>query len=300
MTKSAQWPACLDWYTPATYDIGTLHPLYWFSLLWQRDRIMRCFSQAPDKARELLAGIHADPLRIVYLDFAATDRPVHDVGFADVARVVALLDRPTVAPKCDEWSPAAQVREVMARRRAGAPRPAELPSLHDHLLDEWAHVPDTNDVQLRRGLRLVLVQVDLGLPHAERMIRLDQVVREREQRLKDAGIRFGTAPTRGESVTGYISRERVETWAKLRVLDYLDIKITCLVHGVAMPSAADLGEKLFATLVPLKGKQRAVDLGERVRKYTAPEAERIMRPEFLEVYAMQMAAAQADQEAKEK
>lgn len=295
----AQWPACLDWYNPTRYEIGTLHPMFWFSLLWQRMAVGQWIAAGHPRAREQLESLLRDPLGIVYLDFSTMQRPVRDVGFADIDRLQRLMKRPVLAREFLDW----RTRERPLRAGRVGPlafaraAPRAVPSLHDHLLNELASAPD--DPELRSAVRTVVVEFDMALPHAERLAQADRVLREREQRLKLAGVRFGTAPGRGQSTAGHIGREQVESWAKLRVLDYIDIMLTCSLEGVPLPSAAAFGNKLFATDARLKGKGDGADLAERIRKYTAPEVDRITQFEFLEVFAAQMAALQADQEAKQ-
>lgn len=140
-----------------------------------------------------------------------------------------------------------------------------------------------------RPSRFAHLRVDLAMPDKvlEKLFR--RWLGGRRARLVAKGLQHGVAPRRCRRNAAYIGPQQLRSWAKLRVLDYLDLQLACRVAQIPVPSAQLVGAKLFGDDRPLRGAaDRSVDTTDRFEQQTKPTAAQLMAPGFLEIFRQQL------------
>jgi len=286
-TFKNEWPECLRWYSPKRYDrAASSPPIAWLSYLSERARAERA---TIEEAAGMVRRFQTSPLTVSTARIPV-ERPVWDVGFDDYVFMSSLMAHPAVAPEMEAWANGPPVgSRLLAAIFAGGRSPANDPTLHDLMLDEYDRNRDHDPVDF--GLHRILVRLDMRLPDAVLKELFAGWLKDRRERMRLRGVKFGSARARGRQASGHIGPEQIRQWADLRVLDYLDVRLTCRLEGVPLPNAAELGRRLFASDAPLKGDRELADTTTRIRQYTAPEARRIVTRAFLDSFGSQVAAA---------
>ncbi len=270
-----KWPRELEWYDPANYVRAVdLAPWEWHYLLLDRRASL---AGTRSEAEEGLWSLQEAPLRVSG-SHGGGRLPMDDLRFKDLGALELLRTQAEGQGLLEELVPSGitvpGIPEDRSISRAVHDYETELSSFES---------------SLSRRSRFAHLRVDLAVPDKvlEKLFR--RWLGVRRARLAAKGLQHGVAPRRSRRNAAYIGPQQLRSWAKLRVLDYLDLQLACRVAQIPVPSAQLLGTKLFGDDRPLRGgADRGVDTTDRFEQQTKPAAAQLMAPGFLEFFHQQL------------
>lgn len=281
-SRLPQWPAALAWYQRECYDqAATLTGLEWHALLVER---LRAWTGDPAAAQAYLQHVQRAPLS-AQTALISSGLPLQSLAFEDLDWLRRLAAQPAIEQAEAQWRAQPPYADRVLRTvLTGAELEAVNPVLHDHQLALVRSAGAGCDRRWRDTVRLAYLRVDLATPDGVLTEMLRRWLTERRAQLEAAGFAAGAAPLRSRKPVARIGSQQFQSWASLRVLDYLDLRLACRVAGIAEPSAQLFGAKLFPDDRARRPghAQGRVDTTDRFTQQTKPLANQLMTAEFLD------------------
>lgn len=265
--------ALFPWYNPVNYEsVDEFDAIRWWIALSFRAVALVAEGDALDQR---FSAIRDNPLALHH--YPSPSRfPVQDTTFIEWRKLSNVHKFSQIANRVDRWL--TKYRDVSDDFYwahvyfTGAPRLISLHSLVVRYLSKPRGLSEQTVADMESLLRNATVTVDLTAPDANLEEAFKHWLAQKRASMNLAGCSL--APTLAKKKAGLkqFSATDFSRWSSRRVLDYLDIKISCRASGKPLPSGPELSR-----LIPYRDVVDPYESFKETRKL----AKDLIRPDFL-------------------